>query len=49
MGSFLFWALIANLLVGVESLCDHIMDLVDTALVGTGLELGGVAPAGSVH
>ncbi|MBQ2649518.1 MAG: hypothetical protein IJF82_19355 [Achromobacter sp.] len=39
----------ANLLGGVESLCDHIMDLVDTALNGTGLELGGVAPTGSVH
>lgn len=39
----------ANLLGGVESLCDHMLDLVGTALDGTGLELGGVAPAGSVH
>ncbi|WP_241083653.1 hypothetical protein [Achromobacter xylosoxidans] len=30
----------ANLLGGVESLCDHILDLVDTALDGTALELG---------
>ncbi|WP_241133560.1 hypothetical protein [Achromobacter insuavis] len=39
----------ANLVGGVESLCDHIMDLVNTALDGTGLALGSVMPAGSVH
>lgn len=39
----------ANLQGGVESLCDHILDLVDTTLDGTGLELGSEIPAGSVH
>lgn len=39
----------ANLLGGVESLCDHMLDLVDAALDGTRLDLGVAMPTGSVH